>query len=426
MPVIDQPTLEVAIIGGGLTGSICALLLARQGLRVAVVDPFEIYPSDFRCEKLTNGQIERARTLGIDAPLLGAATPVTETIVARGGRPVDLRAVNEGCQRYNTMVNAVRAAWPASIAFHKGRADDIAATPNLQAVTLTSGVQLSARLVILATGPGEKLRARLALTRRIFRDNHSICIGFDLVDGTGGPLSNRALTYYGERAGDGVAFVTVFPFGDRTRCNLFCYLDPASPPIKAVRSNPLVGLNALFPGLISVLGRDVRVEGRPEIRVTDLYEIDEPERDGVVLAGEAFRPSCPVTGTGVTRVLNDTARLCEVHIPRWLETHGMSAAKIASFYTDPAKCAVDHASALDAENQRHFALDRSLETRARRVLALAKSQLHFAGLMKPRSALSLHPVPTAPRRYSAAAGLLETPVAAGRGLPRIANPRMTV
>ena len=263
-PFNDLPAVDVAIIGGGLAGSICALLLARQGIGVAIIDPFKVYPADFRCEKLTRDQIKRTTRLGIDGPLLEAAAPVTETVVARNGRAIDLRSVNEVCQRYDTMVNAVRRAWPDQVVFHEGRAAGIATSTGEQIVTLTSGARLKARLVILATGPGEKLRANLGLQRRAVRYNHSVCIGFDLVNGTGGPISRRALTYYGEKPGDGVAFATVFPFGNRTRCNVFCYLDPAGAQISAVRANPIAGLATLLPGLIPILGNDVRLLGAPK------------------------------------------------------------------------------------------------------------------------------------------------------------------
>jgi hypothetical protein len=58
---------------------------------------------------------------------------------------------------------------------------------------------------------------------------------------------------------------------------------------------------------------------------------------GIVLVGDAFAATCPVTGTGTDKVFTDVAQLCNVHIPAWLATEGMSEAKIASFYDDPVK-----------------------------------------------------------------------------------------
>ena len=43
---------DVAIIGGGLAGSIAAAMLGRAGVRAALIDPHAVYPPDLRCEKL--------------------------------------------------------------------------------------------------------------------------------------------------------------------------------------------------------------------------------------------------------------------------------------------------------------------------------------------------------------------------------------
>lgn len=378
---------DLMVIGGGIAGSLAALLLARQGLSVAVVDPFPNYPSDFRCEKLTTGQIDRLKRLHLFDLVAAHATPVRDVVVARAGRAVDARATDELCFRYDSIVNAVRRAWPGNVTFIEGRADAIDCNPERSTVTLTSGRRLNARLVILATGPGEKLRARLGLERRMLRTNHSLCIGFDVVSGTGGPLTTRSLTYYGERLGDGVAYMTVFPFADRTRCNFFSYLPPLAREISAIRKEPFTGLVTLMPGLAAVIGADTRVIGKAELRITDLYNIPEPERDGVVLIGEAFRPSCPVTGTGVTRVLNDVERLCLFHIPHWLKTPAMSRAKIAAYYADPQKRAVDDAASINAERQRDFATLTDMRTRARRSSALVKSRAHFLVSGQPHDAI---------------------------------------
>ena len=43
---------DIAIVGGGLAGSIVAAMLGRSGVDVVLIDPHPIYPADFRCEKL--------------------------------------------------------------------------------------------------------------------------------------------------------------------------------------------------------------------------------------------------------------------------------------------------------------------------------------------------------------------------------------
>jgi 2-polyprenyl-6-methoxyphenol hydroxylase-like FAD-dependent oxidoreductase len=377
---------DIAIVGAGLAGSLAALLLGRQGIAVTVIDPYTTYPADFRCEKLTAVQLKRVEDLDLCDVLLPAMSVVRDVAVARAGRLVDLRTTREVCARYDTMVNAVRAAWPACVAFHEGRVASLSAGTGSPALRLNCGLTLDPRLTILATGPGEKLRASLAMRRRMVRENQSICIGFDLMTANGCPLSPRAMTYYGERAGDGIAFATLFPFpatgdpsrpGGTTRCNFFCYLDPKSSLIRGFRDAPLVSLYRALPGLAHLL-LDVKVVSPVEIRITDLYEIDDPARCGVVLIGDAQHSSCPVTGTGVSRVLTDVERLCHTYVPRWLATPGMEAAKIAEFYADPVKRAVDAHAARKAERDRAMALDTSWTWRGRRAAAVAKSRVHHA------------------------------------------------
>jgi 2-polyprenyl-6-methoxyphenol hydroxylase-like FAD-dependent oxidoreductase len=41
---------DVAIVGGGLAGSLAAAMLGRASIDAALVDPHEHYPPDFRCE----------------------------------------------------------------------------------------------------------------------------------------------------------------------------------------------------------------------------------------------------------------------------------------------------------------------------------------------------------------------------------------
>ena len=53
---------DIAIIGGGLAGSIAAAMLGRAGIPAILVDPHPVYPPDFRVEKLSGDeQIERFR-----------------------------------------------------------------------------------------------------------------------------------------------------------------------------------------------------------------------------------------------------------------------------------------------------------------------------------------------------------------------------
>ena len=92
----------------------------------------------------------------------------------------------------------------------------------------------------------------------------------------------------------------------------------------------------------------------------------QPRQPGIVLVGDAFRTTCPVTGTGCDKVFTDVERLCNVHIPGWLATEGMDEAKIASFYDDPVKQACDSWSDAKAYDFRKISIDDGLIWRAQR------------------------------------------------------------
>ncbi len=99
-------------------------------------------------------------------------------------------------------------------------------------------------------------------------------------------------------------------------------------------------MNAALPRLRRITG-EYGVAGDVKIRPADLYVSTACRQPGVVLVGDAFAATCPVTGTGTDKVFTDVAQLCNVHIPAWLATEGMDADKIASFYDDPVKQACD-------------------------------------------------------------------------------------
>lgn len=362
---------DVLIAGGGLAGSMAAAMLGRAGIDSVMVDPHPVYPPDFRCEKLDGGQWQTLRLTGLDDALLRVSTMDREFWLARFGRVIDKRPGDQRGVMYDTLVNTLRSQIPEAAAFVQAKVVDIATGPERQTVTLSNGEEISARLVIIATGLNIGLRQKLGISREVTSANHSISVGFDMQPSSRLPFT--ALTYFAERTADRMAYITLFPIGTALRANLFGYRDLHDPWLKQFREAPQETLYAMWPGLRRLLG-DFAVGGFIKIRPVDLYVTHGYRQSGIVLAGDAFATSCPAAGTGARKVLVDIERLCNHHIPNWLSTPGMGEAKIASFYSDPVKQACDVRSAAKAFELRSFSIDPSPRWAAMR---FAKFAFHW-------------------------------------------------
>ena len=264
--------------------------------------------------------------------MLRAATPDLEVWIARFGRLIEKRPNGQVDLLYDTLVNTMRAQVPASVEFVCAKATAISTGADRQRLTLSSGEDISARLIVLANGLNIGLRQSLGIGREILSACHSISIGFDLAPVGRQSFDFRALTYYPERAAAGMAYLTLFPIGSTMRANLFVYRDMDDPWLREMRHAGRDALFALMPGLRKLTG-DVEVTD-VKIRPVDLYRSTGYGQAGIVLVGDAFGTSCPAAGTGCNKVFTDVERLCNVHIPAWLASAGMAADKIAAFYDD--------------------------------------------------------------------------------------------
>lgn len=357
-------TTDIAVVGGGLAGSLAAAMLGRAGVDTVLIDPNTVYPPDFRCEKLDGGQVEILRKTGLADEVLRAATHDRESWVARFGRLVEKRPGDQYGIYYAPLVNTVRGLIPSQVPVISAKATAIAAGER-QMITLSTGDTISARLIVLANGLNKALRQSFGFTAEVLSACHSISIGFDIAPAGGGSFDFPALTYYAERVSDRAALITLFPIGAAMRANLFTYRTMDDPWLRAMRHHPEETLHALMPGLRKLTG-DFAVAGDVQIRPVDLYATRGLRRDGIVLVGDAFATSCPAAGTGARKALNDVERLVNIHIPRWLATPGMGSAKIAEFYDDPVKRAGDAASLAKAYDLRSFSLDPSLRWQMKR------------------------------------------------------------
>jgi 2-polyprenyl-6-methoxyphenol hydroxylase-like FAD-dependent oxidoreductase len=370
----QNPTAPVVIIGGGMAGSLLALVLGRAGVGVKLIDLKRDPAPAFRNEKLSLDQIARLRRMGVlscfQEACWGAAPADGET------PPPGKRPLTDSGARYDRWVERLRAAWPPEVAFIEGKAIDVYTSAETQAAALSTGERIEGRLLAIATGRGERLRNSLNMSRRVLSARHSICIGFSLAlpeaPTAGGDAPPGAV--FAAKFGSGHGYVVYFPMPDEIRVNLFSYRELDDPWVAEVRKAPLDCLARDFPKAAAALA-GLAIVRPPEIRSTDLYASEGHIQPGVVLLGDAFHAPCPASGTGMTRILNDVERLAAVHLPQWLATPGMDADKIAAFYTDPIKLAVDKRSLNASMMGRRSALDRSLYWGVRRTVGKLKRDI---------------------------------------------------
>jgi 2-polyprenyl-6-methoxyphenol hydroxylase-like FAD-dependent oxidoreductase len=249
--VVESPpvvhTTDIAIVGGGLAGSLAAAMLGRAGVDAILIDPHTEYPPDFRCEKLDSDQVAILKKTGLADAILRACTPDRETWVARFGRLVEKRPGDQNGIYYTPLVNAVRAEIPQSTRFIQAKAAALATSADRQAVTLSTGDIVQARLIVLANGLNIGLRDSLGLKREVISKNHSISIGFDIEPVGRRQFDFSSLTYYAEHTGDRIALLTLFPIGNVTRANLFTYRDMDDPWFREMRAQPQNTLFSMMP-----------------------------------------------------------------------------------------------------------------------------------------------------------------------------------
>ena len=357
-------TFDVIVLGAGLAGAGVSAALGRMGLRIAVVDAHAVHPPEFRAEKLGRAELALFDRFGLGEAARSAATPLGAVWLAHFGRLRSVCANDEYGFAYATLINALRAALPPTVTQFVGRVSAVETGRDRQTVSLKDGRRITARLVVVATGLGDAVRRMLGVRTICDRTAFSLSLGITMRAPASSFRFNH-LVYHGERAADRVAYLTLFRIGGTMRGNLFAYRTLDDPWTAEFRRDPEAGLRTTLRRLDTFCG-DLSLAGKPEIRPIDLVRIEDHRRDGVVFVGDAFRTTCPVAGTGMMKALTDVDRLA-AHVPAWMESPGMEAAKIASYYDDPEKTASDAQSLAVSHHTRDFKIETRWPWSARRI-----------------------------------------------------------
>jgi 2-polyprenyl-6-methoxyphenol hydroxylase-like FAD-dependent oxidoreductase len=332
---MNKLTTDVAIIGGGLAGATAAAMLGRAGHDAMLIEPHMARRLEFRVEKLDESQVALLRLTGLAGDVLPQACVDGQVWVVRYGRLVDRKPSGRAGIMYHDLVNAVRQQIPANVRHVATKVTAIAGDARPR-ITLATGDEIETKLVILATGLNPGLRDLLEIKREVLSPCHSISIGFDMKPDGDQPFAFPALTIFPEKPDQSMAYLTVFPVQGGMRANLFVYWGMEDMRLRKFRHQPKEALLELIPTLTQFTGSFV-IDGQVNIRPVDLVRVNEPQRPGIVLVGDAYSTSCPAAGTGASKVLTDVQRLCSTYVPAWLGKEPIEAADVADFYADPVK-----------------------------------------------------------------------------------------
>ena len=152
---------DIVIVGGGLAGSVAAAMLGRKGIAAILVDPHEVYPPELRCEKIDAGQIEILRKTGLADVVFPQTALASELDVVRMDRLVDRKPGLQRGIRYDNLVNSIRGAIAPPVERIRGKVSSVATSDDRQTVVLSTGEEISARLVVLANGLNLSLKHNL-------------------------------------------------------------------------------------------------------------------------------------------------------------------------------------------------------------------------------------------------------------------------
>jgi 2-polyprenyl-6-methoxyphenol hydroxylase-like FAD-dependent oxidoreductase len=372
---VSTTDYDVLVIGAGAAGVCAAHVLCSRGLRVGLIDSRDKCPPTFKAEKLEPDQTAILQEIGLLQTAMPAISPLREVMVYRGESIIQRLKIEQYGMHYDAFVNTLRTALPRAVTQIMDTATELDTANGEPSVQLQKGGRITARLVVVAAGTSGRLRQVTGAVRRDVSPHHSIAFGFD-VSLDAGRLPHDGVNLLPDRYTDQVGFLTLFPTPIGVRANLFAYHDPQSEWSREMRLNTAAALDRTFAKMRKIVG-NLAIVGRVNASAIDLWTSDVTPQPGVVLIGDSFQSVCPVTGTGLSKVLTDVHLLGQL-VKDWFATPGMSADKTGAYYASAVKRSSDARSLESALYSKRSSCDQSLHFRLVRLRRDAIGRLRNA------------------------------------------------
>ena len=315
---------DIVIVGGGIAGSALGAVLARQGVRVKILERETVYPDRVRGEFMACWGVTELTRLGLRDVLTAAGAlaprrfiPYDENLPPEGGEARALTVAQLGpglpdpiCMGHPDMCEALnRAAVEAGASVSRGVGSISVETGERPKITCKideAEVTFRPRLVIGADGRNSLVRRQIGA--ELLKDPPHNLLGGILVEGdTSWPMD--AFTLGTE---DRLHFL-IFP-QPQNRLRLYVCYDHAD---RARFAGPDRAEN-----LIAAFNMKCLPQGEEISRCTPVsrfhsysnedHWVDAPVAPGVVLVGDAAGHCDPITGQGLSISLRDVRIVSDI------------------------------------------------------------------------------------------------------------------